>query len=318
MNTRGEEKIAPIYNNNLAKPTIKSTTMHNLAINVAPKENSGYVKLNDTAKITIKQSTLFNTPEINLKSLNNDSYAPLQDNAKPTIKQSTLISNRPTGNASQNSGNYIIDKENNAKTTIRQTTEQTQYIGHTSSQIAETGYVMDKEYNAKPTIKQTTLQSTPGGRITNSNMGNYTKDNEDKAKTTIKQTTLLQDYTGGLHGEVDGQISHNAANNMEIDDRRQELTYNRPANAKGDVYGPYIDKENVRMNDRREIFGYVSHPHKPLDMSVMPTTSKDTIENVYLMSKPIIETSAYYVNPYFINTLKNNPLVNDIYHQKNV
>ena len=35
---------------------------------------------------------------------------------------------------------------------------------------------------------------------------------------------------------------------------------------------------------------------------------KETIEKVYSMSKPVIETSSYYVNPYFINTLKINLL----------
>jgi hypothetical protein len=50
----------------------------------------------------------------------------------------------------------------------------------------------------------------------------------------------------------------------------------------------------------------------------MPTVSKNIIEQVYSMSKPVIESSSYYINPYFINTLNDNPYVNDIYHQKNV
>jgi hypothetical protein len=318
INTRGEEKSVPIYNKDLAKMTLRSSTSHNMAINVAPKENSGYVELTDIAKNTIKQDTLFMTPEINIKSLVTDIYTSLQDHAKPTIKQSTLISNRPTGNPSQLTSNYIIDKQYNAKSTLRQTTEHNQYVGHVNPKTVETGYVINKENKARPTIKETTLSSTPMGRLNNLNMGNYVKDNEDIARTTLKQTTMLHDYTGGLHGGVDGQISHDAINNMEIDERREQLTYNRNPNGKGDVYGPYIDKDNVRMNDRRELYSYVSHPCKPLDMSVMPTISKDTIQNIYSISKPVIETSSYYINPYFINTLNNNPLVNDIYHQKNV
>jgi hypothetical protein len=31
-----------------------------------------------------------------------------------------------------------------------------------------------------------------------------------------------------------------------------------------------------------------------------------------------IGSSSYYINPNFINTLKNNPLVNDMFHQKNI
>ena len=103
---------------------------------------------------------------------------------------------------------------------------------------------------------------------------------------------------------------------MVIDERREILTYNRTTNGKKDVNGPYIDKDNVRLNEPI-LFSYVPHPHKPLDHTTMPTTTNEMI-SVYSMSKPVIESSSYYVNPYFINTLKNNPLVNDIYHQKNV
>ena len=147
-------------------------------------------------------------------------------------------------------------------------------------------------------------------------MGNYTNLTDDM-KTTTKETTLLKDYTGGLHGEIDKPISHDASNNMCLDDRREISMYNRTPNGKRDVNGPQIDKDNVRLNEPI-IFNYVPQPHKSLDHSVMPTVSKNIIEQVYSMSKPVIESSSYYINPYFINTLNDNPYVNDIYHQKNV
>ena len=103
---------------------------------------------------------------------------------------------------------------------------------------------------------------------------------------------------------------------MNIDDKKEQSIYNRPANAKGDLYGPYIDENNVRLNEPI-LYSYVSHPHKNLDHSTMPTQDNKIIQNIYL-NKPVIESSSYYINSNFINTLKNNPLVNDIYHQKNV
>ena len=42
----------------------------------------------------------------------------------------------------------------------------------------------------------------------------------------------------------------------------------------------------------------------------MPSVAKYPVPKV-------VENSDYYINPNFINTLKNNPLVNDIYHPKN-
>ncbi len=382
------DKQGPVYNNDKAKATTRPEISHSIITNLKPVEYNCYVELEDQARDTIKQSTLFTTPEINVKGNIESGYTNLQDNARPTIKQSTIISNRQSGNLhntisnstysrdqkdeakptlrqqteetkhigiltsvtnestysrdvneiarqtirqqtestkhighanSKNiEGTYVRDLVDKAKTTIRQQTEDTKYIGHVNSSINESTYTRDQTDTAKPTIKQTTIYSTPAGRMNNSNMGNYARDVNDEAKVTTRQTTLLQDYTGGLHGEVDAQISHEAANNMQIDERREISTFNRASNGKGDLNGPYIDPENVRFNDKRTLYSHVSHPHKPLDHSVMPTTSRHTIETVYSMSKPVIETSSYYVNNNFINTLKNNPLVNDIYHQKNV
>ena len=385
-NTRGEEKQTRVYNEDPAKMTLRPGTNYNLVSNTRGEEKQTRVYNDDAAKSTIKQTVLFMPSEKNIRGENELVYTSLQDDAKPTIKQTTIISNRQTGNPSKALIAYARDKDDEAKSTIRQQTEETKfighannknheatyvrdldevakitirqqtentkfighandknhesiyvrdldeiakptirqqtentkYIGHINSNNKESTYVKDNDYNAKPTIKQTTVYSTPAGRMNNSNMGNYAKDINEQARVTIKQTTLLKDYTGGIHGEIDGQISNQAANNMSIDDRREISTYNRTPNGKGDLNGPYLDAENVRFNDKKDVFSYVSNPHKPLDHSVMPTTSKETIEKVYSMSKPVIETSSYYVNPYFINTLKNNPLVNDIYHQKNV
>jgi hypothetical protein len=301
-----------------ARYTIRQDTSHNLAINAKPQDGGNYVSYTDDAKDTIRQQTSHNLA-INTKPQEGANYVSLTDNAKPTIKESTIITDRQTGNIrnSSTNANYTRDLEDTAKTTIRQTTEINNYIGGISSQINE-GFYSELNDNAKVTIKQTTLHSTPGGRVNNNNMGNYAKDINDKARPTIKQTTLLQDYKGPLSAEVDGPTSQVAARNMCIDERREVTTFNRPANGKGDDYGPYIDPSNVRMNDRRMVFNYVPHPHKSLDHSVMPTTSREIIEKVYSSREPEIDMSGYYINPNFINTLKNNPLVNDIYHQKNV
>jgi hypothetical protein len=241
----------------------------------------------------------------------------LEDRARTTIKEQTedtkYISHAKANNIE---APYVRDLEDRARTTIKEQTEDTKYIGHTKANDKMGTYTKDYFDKARPTIKQSTIVQTPAGRVGNSNMGNYTNI-MDEMRTTTKQTTLLEDYTGGLHGEIEAPTSHEAANNMCIDDRREISTYNRSANGKGDLNGPYIDRENVRLNEPI-LFSYVPHPHKSLDHSVMPTTSRETIEKIYSMSKPVIETSSYYVNPYFINTLKTNPLVNDIYHPKNV
>ena len=306
------------------KTTIRQQTETTQQIGSASGQfNEGtYVRdLTETSKPTIRQQTE-TTKQIGSASgqFNEGTYVrDLTETSKPTIRQQTESTKQIGSACGQfNEGTYVRDLTETSKPTIRQQTESTKQIGPANSQYKEVGYARDVQDTAKPTIKQTTLHATPVGRLTNSNMGNYTRDSTDIAKTTIKQTTLLEGYTGGVHGEIDGQISHDAANNMKIDERREISTFNRTPNGKGDLNGPYIDPENVKFNDKRTLYSHVSHPHKSLDFSVMPTVAQSIIETVYSMSKPVIETSSYYVNPYYINTLKNNPLVNDIYHQKNV
>ena len=320
-NITGEIKQNPIHNNDIAKPTIKQTTLvSNYSGTIGTYNNTSYTRdINDKTRTTIKEQTEKNHHVGHVNAINMEStyVRDLQDKAKTTIRQQTEATNY-TGVIKSNDqeGTYIKNYNDIAKPTIRQQTEATNYTGVLKSNDQEGTYI--KNYNdiAKPTIKQTTIVQTPGGRVANSNMSNYTNLTDDM-KTTTKETTLLEDYTGGLHGEIDKPISHDASNNMCLDDRREISMYNRTPNGKRDVNGPQIDKDNVRLNEPI-IFNYVPQPHKSLDHSVMPTVSKNIIEQVYSMSKPVIESSSYYINPYFINTLNDNPYVNDIYHQKNV
>ena len=355
-NLVGEVKHGSLYNEDKAKPTIKQFTVINTHSGQVGKSEGSLAYVRDTsdkARLTIRQQTE-ETQHIGQASSNNieATYVrDLTDKARTTIRQQTEetqhightksldkegtyvrdLSDKARTTirqqteetqhightkSSDKSGTYARDLEDKARTTIRQQTEETQHIGHSKDNNKSVSYIKDYTDIAKPTIKQTTIVSTPGGRVANSNMGNYT-DLMDTMRATTKETTMLEDYTGGLHGEVEAPTSHEASNNMCIDERREISTYNRAPNGKGDLNGPYIDKDNVRLNEPI-LFSYVPHPHKSLDHSVMPTTSRDTIEKIYSMSKPVIETSSYYINPYFINTLKDNPLVNDIYHQKNV
>ena len=290
-------------------------TSHNLTGTSVPQEKQGNVQYQDDAKITGRMTTSHNLTGTSVAQ-EKLVYIKNNDLAKPTIKQTTLI-NEPTANISNSISNYTRDDNDIAKLTIRQMTEDTKQIGSIKCAITDTSYVIDNNYIAKTTVKETTLAPTPYGRGYNSDMGNYTRDNKDDARVTIKQTTIDQKYIGGIHSEIESKISHDATDNIELDDRRQISTYNRPANGKKDLHGPYINRDNVELNNPL-LYSYVPMPHKALDHSIMPSVPKELVEKVYIRAKPVVESSSYYINDCFINTLANNPLVNDIYHQKNI
>jgi len=292
-------------------------TSHNLTGTSVPQEKQGNTQYQDDARTTGRMFTSHNLTGTSVpqEKQGNTQY---QDNAKPTIKQTTLI-NDPYANFSNinNVSNYIRDENNFAKVTIRQQTETTEQIGSIKSTINDATYIIDNNYNAKTTIKETTLAPTPYGPGFNSDMGNYTRDESDDARVTTKQTTIDKNYIGPVRGLEEGKISHEATDNIELDDRRQISTYNRPANGKKDLHGPYIDRNNVELNDPL-LYSYVPIPHISLDHSIMTSIPRDIVEKVYIRAKPVVQTSSYYINDCFINTLADNPLVNDIYHQKNI
>ena len=80
------------------------------------------------------------------------------------------------------------------------------------------------------------------------------------ANTSDYKTTIDNVYTGPLEGPVNKHESQQAARNVCIDDRREILTYNRPAGPKSDKIGPVINKKEVKLKDehflKRENVGF--------------------------------------------------------------
>jgi len=310
-----QEKQANVQFQDEAKLTGRMFTSHNLTGTSVSQEKQGNIQFQDEAKLT---GRMFTSHNLTGTSVAQDKlvYTKNNDIAKPTIKQSTLIVDQ-IANISNNISNYSRDDKDIAKVTVRQQTEITGQVGSIKSAFNDANYVIDNNYIAKSTTKQTTLAPTPLGREYNSDMGSYTRDNKDIARNTIKQSTEVTEYIGGIKCEIEGKISHEATDNIELDNRREISTYNRPANGKKDLHGPYINRENVELNDPL-LYSYVPNPHIALDKSIMPSVPRDLVEKVYIRAKPVVESSSYYINDCFINTLANNPLVNDIYHQKNI
>jgi hypothetical protein len=349
------EQLPNVMYTDSAKPTIRQTTfIQTPGMNPVPNQTLGIAKdyVNDIAKTTIKETTLsykggFAAPTEQLP------HVMYTDDAKRTIRQTTSVITPGQNPVPNVTNGYTVDYDDIAKTTIKQTTENNTYEGGLYGVDNYTGYARDNKETAKPTIKQTTLYSTPGMNVGSvdatagytrdemdearrtqrqttentqyegpmfgvDNYAGYTRDEMDKARTTVKETTLLTDYRGGAATEINQPMSHLAQDNMTICDKRQILTYNRPANGGANVGGPQINKKTARFNCKKPSVYYVTNPGKSLDQSVAPSVTKPYRDNTFKNIKPQLSYGNYHTNQNFINTLKDNPLVNDIYHQKNV
>lgn len=336
-----------VNNNDQAKQTVKETTSFNKYIgNTKSYVGGGYTKDKQmNAKQTIRETTSVMNANTNIAPIVNSSYSNYSDIAKPTIRETTEQFTPISNLRSQVDKSVAVDYNNTARNTIRQTTENNKFIGHATGDslsytrnpnevakptIKQTticntpavniksqnnkSYSRDERDVAKNTVRQTTLSRTPGMNLYDNSMGHYVIDKNDKAKVTIKQTTLLKNRTGALSSSVDKHRSYDAEYNMEIDDRREILTYNRTPGPRSDLGHPKINRLTVRLAEP-SFLNRKSVRNCHLDMNrgvIVPRMTR---------SKPIVSQNNlenYRINSNFINTLQNNPLVNDPMHQKEI
>jgi len=314
------DKIGANQFTDSAKTTTKETTLAYKGGFTNPIDKTGTNQLTDSARITIKQTTLHTTPGINVVGIVSSSYTKDYDDiAKSTIRQTTENNNYESNISGVDTQmGYTRDEKDSTKITIKQTTLYRTPGMNVKGIEIQTGYSRDEKDIAKPTIKQTTENNNYQGPIYGiDNYSGYIKDDNDIAKTTIRETTHLQNYTGGLQGN-ENQTSHMATDNMTINERREITTYNRTSGGGANLAGPQINKDKIKMNTKKSSIFYVTAPSKALDQSVMPSRTQSYNDNTFENKKPQLSYGDYRTNNIFINTLKDNPLVNDIYHQKNV
>jgi hypothetical protein len=318
--TNPTEKIGANQFTDSAKTTTKETTLAYKGGFTNPTEKIGANQFTDSAKVTIKQTTLHTTPGTNVVGIVPNGYTKDYDDiAKTTIRQTTENNNYKSNVTSiEAQMGYTRDEKDSTKITIKQTTLYTTPGMNVTGVEAQIGYSRDEKDSAKTTIKQTTENNNYQGHIHGTdNYSGYIKDINDTAKTTIRETTHLENYTGGLQGK-ESQTSHMATDNICIDERREITTYNRTSAGGANLAGPQINKDKIKMNSKKQSVFYVTAPSKSLDQSVMPSRTQPYNDNTFENKKTQLTYGNYRTNNIFINTLKNNPLVNDIYHQKNV
>lgn len=291
------------------KPTIKQSTLHSYNGNANYQQGSIYTKNEDEAKPTIRQTTEVNKHMGIIGGNNKELYNSLNDEARLTIKQTTLDTTLKGQNVVANVAQPYIKNNDEAKPTIKETLLHKAPGGRIYN--PNEGYYNIND-EAKSTIKETLLHEAPAGRMHNVNEGYYNIN--DDARVTIKQTTLLTNYKGNAKTNVNSIRVEEAERNMCIDDKKQQTALGaRIAGAKSDKIRGNINKDTVKFNDKRPVFGYISNPGNSKNYSITPVSRKQTSKKTDLNTNTF-----YYVDPIQISTLNNNPLVNDIYHQKNV
>ena len=304
--------VKGVYSNvtDIARDTIKQTTENNNYISNTSTDVKGvYSNVTDSAKDTIKQSTINNDYISNTTTEVKGVYSNVTDDAKSTIKQTTINKDYISNTIHEVKGTYknITD---DIKKTIKETTLSAVPVKNIVSQISTVYAKNDEE--ARPTIKETVLHESRTN-VSDTYQSNWIMDKNNEARTTIKESTLITDHNGSAQSYVKLPKSEQAEKNMTIDERREiTANFNRPSNAKSDQIRGDINRDTVKFNERKQLFGYVSIPSMNLDYTITPFAKVHTDRKT-----DINDSNDYRLDSIFIDTLKDNPLVNDIYHQKN-
>ena len=291
------------------RPTIKENTMYTQKGFMGGEIPSTYANQQDDVRPTIKENTMY-TQKGFMGGEIPSTYTNLTDDARPTIKENTMYTQQ--GYLKGEIPSVYANLQDEARTTIKQTTlasEEFRFHGDNQS------YAIDRKDIARPTIKHTTLYSQEG------HLGSRIEYQEarikdDKARTTIKETTLLQGYTGGAGDTTLHKArAYDDALNMEHDGLREQVLESHPNPGGAQKIGARYNRDEADTR-KRMFINSAREPNlnRPLDYQ---TPDKDISDATRGRDSANNYDKNYRVNDNFINTLANNPYVNDIRHQKN-
>jgi hypothetical protein len=192
----------PAYDpNDTARTTIKETTIDNDYLGNAggPLKLSVYDP-NDVARTTIKETTIDNDYVGQVAGPVRLAVYDPNDIARVTIKETT-IDNDYIGQVAGPNKLPAHDPADVARVTIKETTIDNEYIGGVAGPIKQTVY--DPNDTARTTIKETTIDNDYVGTASGpKKLTVY--DPDDIARTTIKETTIDNGYVG-IMGNKDNQ-----------------------------------------------------------------------------------------------------------------
>jgi hypothetical protein len=287
-------------NNDIARRTIKETTLANYEGNAA-NENAGYyAQNNDIARKTVKETTLSGYGGNATRE--NGTYAQNNDVARKTIKETTSFEYE--GNPNTEQGTYLRNRDI-ARRTIGETTSF-EYEGNPNTKgrtylknrdiarrtIGETtsfeyegnanfinGTYLNNGQEAKITIRQTTADNDYLGGAELNN-GNYQKITGDRAKTTIRETTSVgyQGITG--NGNVNSSYINNGDDaRTTIKETTLVTNYKGTANSYNKNSSSQDAARNMCIDERREILTYSRPSNGGADISGPDKSTYGRYEN---------------------------------------
>jgi hypothetical protein len=247
--------------NDTARTTIKETTLNEADfLNLKGHEKIKVHDPNDTARTTIKETTLNEADFLNLKGHEKITIYDPNDTARTTIKE-TLLNEADNLNLTGPKELYVYDPDEIAKRTLRETLDRNDYELNYSS-IHKKIRIHDPDDVAKTTMKETLIDGERYGNTDRFNKGGAYETNEYDAKNTQKQFLSDIDYYGV--GTRDKGMGYNTNEYDAKNTQKQFLSdYEHFGHAEATTekkMQSYDNYENARIRENKEVTMFRREP----------------------------------------------------------
>ena len=196
-NMQASHKKATVYDpNDTARGTIKETTVHESVMgNLKGREALTIYDPNDPARTTLKETTVHETALGNLKGREALTTYDPNDPARTTVKETT-VHETALGNLKGREALTTYDPNDPARTTLKETTVHETVLGNLKGREQLTIY--DPNDIARTTIKETALHDEVGTSQITGPKQLYVYDPEEIAKKTLRETLKREAYETNL------------------------------------------------------------------------------------------------------------------------
>lgn len=211
---------------------------------------------NDTARTTIKQTTIHDAILGNLKGHEQLTIYDPNDIARTTIKETLIHDEIGTGTLTGAKQLYVYDPEDVARKTTKETVDRMDYEMNIASRVFK-GTIHDPEDIAKKTTKETTVdREREFGNLDRFARGGGYETNEWDAKDTQKQfISELSEYIGDAKKDLGGGYETNEHDAR--DTQKQFLSdieyFGIPETATAKEQMSYDDIYNAMIRDDKEV-----------------------------------------------------------------
>jgi hypothetical protein len=296
---------------------MKATKKENTIGNARPEGNMNpqipnkqtVYDTNDVARTTIKETTIHNNREGNIKGPEKLTVYDPNDVAKTTIKETTEVNSHEGNIGVSTLKNQVYDYDTLPKITIRNTLDAVDYETNSTGANVPSKMETRKQDEAKKTIRETTENSDYRGTGMYNKGDGYQIDPAE-APATQKQFTSDYEYTGiAGSGRVESQRTENAERNASLNLNKQSIAKGRrPMGSNVKIWN---GKEVMNVLNKRQMDGVnAERVEKSAVYQKTPSNEGKLFTNMRVNLSNDVQQDL--INPEILDAFKDNPYTHSL------